>query len=152
MSRNLGTTSCRICNASIVLEEKPRPATVVDCGAYFGNYPPGFMVANAHCYWCGAKYLAWVSHDFPAQRYGSRWQRDPIPGLGFCDLSFRHAFNDEPAPEDLPDPATLRALHFKSYMANAHELRRQALDLRHEADEAERQAKDGTSFWEAYRR
>lgn len=93
MSRNLGTVHCKACPSDdlVRLLEAPRPIRVDECRPYLSYV--GMMVANAECAQCEAKYLAWISGPFP-----HHW-RDDIP---YSDLSFRAAFNDEPAPEDLP--------------------------------------------------
>lgn len=106
MSRNLSETGCHFCPApgrDIVLEEEPRPITRADAGRYFDEYE-GFMMANAHCYHCDAKYLAWCAESKAwLRKYGrERYPNEPRDGLRHFDLSFRSTFNDEPGPDDLP--------------------------------------------------
>lgn len=147
MTGSLGDTCCRICSGSIVLEEPSRPITEKECQAcieYFGE----LMVANAHCQYCGAKYLAWVS-----QRVGhSNWSEPEPDGLPYIGLSFRASFSDMPAPEDLPSTEVLRKIHHREHMAAAKELRKHASELLAEADEMTRIAEIGKSHWEVYRR
>lgn len=108
MSRNLGRTCCGFCSGSVTLEEQPRAITRDEAGCYYETHH-GFgyargIFANARCGTCGAKYLAWVSLlacDGYSGSSGSSWgHAETVP---FFDLSFRRAFNDEPAEEDLPD-------------------------------------------------
>lgn len=146
MSRNLGDTSCEICYSSIVLEETARPATEPDCGVYFKNYPPGFMVANAHCYECGAKYLAWV--DLPGR--GGHWKRSPGDLRPFVDLSFRSSFNDEPGPDDLPTPERLLEL---ARSDRANQIARAKSDIAELQGNLEQlESALVISRWEVYRR
>lgn len=104
MSRNLTSASCHECPGDhdhIVLEEEPRPVAELDIGAHYwstGNYR-GLIVARAKCILCHTLYLAWV--DWPSQAH-SWWHLRTKGGQRFCDLSFRHSFNDEPGVEDLP--------------------------------------------------
>src|SRR5690349_14739725 len=105
MSRNLCSTSCGQCPWSfMVLEEKPRPITKEEAGPYFNEYD-GMLVANAKCPMCEALYLAWVNESCMGVRYVRGY---PIPpreadeDLGYFDLSYRAAFNDEPWVTDLP--------------------------------------------------
>lgn len=86
MSRNIGSTHCKCCRGSVVLEELA-----------LGGQVKGCTFANAHCEDCEAKYIAWVTWP-TADRWSHRGPDDPK----IIDLSFRHAFNDEPSPEDLP--------------------------------------------------
>lgn len=93
MSRNLGYTLCDRCGSDVRLEETPRYITPEEAGPYFRNYH-GMLVANAVCWDCGARYLAWMNyHGLPAPEDGR-----PV------DLSYRSTFNDEPGPDDLPVP------------------------------------------------
>ena len=101
MSRNLCRTDCRSCpgeHEHILLEEAPRPITREDVSWCFDEYA-GMLVAKARCVLCGALYLAWV--DWPSNGRG-HFRLADHPGARFCDLSYRHAFNDEPAIEDTP--------------------------------------------------
>lgn len=112
MSRNLGRTDCRECpgeHKHILLEEPPRPAIVrTEANGYegdipevFGNDYAGLLVAKARCVLCHTLYLAWV--DWPGHGYGSHFElAKQIRGQKFCDLSYRHSFNDEPRTLDLP--------------------------------------------------
>lgn len=131
MSRNIGSTCCSICYGDVVLEESPRLGSAADFGAYADEYAGKLVVANARCGACGALYLAWVRH------FGHRWnhlaneRNEP-----FVDLSYRHAFNDEPAPEDLPPVAKLREIERRH-----REVRLAALIEEHERESAARLAK-----------
>lgn len=110
MSRNLTCSSCCECpggHEHIVLEEEPRPASREDIGDHFfdsGEYT-GLLVAKAHCVLCHTLYLAWVDwaggHDYWDLASKSR-DSAAIVKQRFCDLSYRHAFNDEPSPVDVP--------------------------------------------------
>jgi len=92
MSRNLCRTDCKYCPGRVVLVEKPRVLTAAEGGEHY----TGMLVADAECTACLAQYLAWCSP--PPNSQGS-WHRNEA---GFCDLSFRHSFNDEPSDRDLP--------------------------------------------------
>lgn len=105
MSRNLCATECYFCRGRVVLEEAPRPIVEAEAGRYFDEYE-GMLVANAHCYECRAKYLAWV--DGSGRHGGTCGDRYPssagyADGQTFGDLSFRSTFNDEFGQDDLPD-------------------------------------------------
>ncbi len=128
MSRNLCSIKCYYCDGipmpmnkatSVVLEEEPRYITEEEAGFYYREYKR-LIVANAKCELCEAKYLAWVdeSHrEYPEnilnnykKCFPGLYQPEPRriteddreSGINFIDLSFRKAFNDEPADEDLP--------------------------------------------------
>jgi hypothetical protein len=148
MSRNIGETSCEICEAphtSIELEEAPRPLRAEDAGRYFTEFEGRLTVAAAHCTGCGARYLAWISLTGP-------WPREPAEGARFVDLSFRSSFNDEPGAADLPTPEMLRQVFARQQRAHAQRLRDEAARLIGEAQHLENLAETGTPFWEAYRR
>lgn len=98
MSRNLGQTDCEFCKGTVTLDEQSRPITEDETGPYFPEYR-GMLVANATCRVCKAKYLAWVDK----RPTGKSWARHAEDERGFHDLSFRAAFNDEPADEDMPE-------------------------------------------------
>ncbi len=104
MSRNLGRTDCKFCHSAVTLDEEPRLITPEEAGCYYATYQgygyAGAIMANATCAACGAKYLAWVSLQ-ACEGYRGGWGR--VDGAPFFDLSFRAAFNDEPAEDDLPD-------------------------------------------------
>jgi len=108
MSRNLGRTYCVFCDGQVVLNEKPRPITREEAGAYYDTHQgygfAGGIFANASCVLCEAKYLAWVSLAGCAG-YSSAGHlgQDTDEEHPFNDLSHRAAFNDEPSEEDLPD-------------------------------------------------
>lgn len=106
MSRNLAsrrcqTSGCRV--EEVVLEETPRPITREEAGAYFYECE-GMLVANAHCPACLALYLAWCDESPCVRHPSSRsiYWAPRTPERGYFDLSYRNAFNDEPATEDLP--------------------------------------------------
>lgn len=99
MSRNLCQTNCAACSCEeIALEEAARPITASEAGAYFDEYE-GMLVANAHCSLCKALYLAWCDE---VKRIRNPWRGREVNERGFGDLSWRHAFNDEPSIRDLP--------------------------------------------------
>lgn len=91
MSRNIGSICCTFCTGRVVLEEPFRRITQEEAGQYYREYM-GMPVANAHCEDCEAQYLAWAI----STGVGS------IEDHGFCDLSHRSTFNDEPGPADMP--------------------------------------------------
>lgn len=154
MSRNLCSTSCAICHAEVLLEEPPRPATATDVGPHYADrYVGALVVANAKCRACEAKYLAWVSHDFLSGGGCSRWQRQPYEGgPPFVDLSFRAAFNDEPAAADLPSLEMLQWMHEGECRLAAEECRAIAVELQRRAEEHEERIHKERSRWEFYRR
>lgn len=129
MSRNLGDTWCKFCGGKPVLDEPARVAGDDQFGYYASEYR-GMKVANATCPDCKGKYLAWVE-DAPGKPY---WRSAPARGHEYMDLSFRRAFNDEPAPEDLYE------IH--PNIARANRLRREADEL---------MADLGPTGWEIYR-
>ena len=145
MSRNLGSTSCRICNGDVTLEEAPRPITVGETGRYSSEYLGRLIVANARCS-CGAKYLAWV------RLTGSFGHLTNDRNEPFVDLSFRVAFNDEPAAEDLPPPEILKQVHEAECIAQVRALERQIQELQAEVIALYDRAATGQSHWESYRR
>lgn len=152
MSRNLAITHCRICHGRVVLEEKPRPATVADCGAYLVNYPNDFRVANASCIECSARYLAWV--DLP--NCGGHWERRPNDEREFVDLSFRSSFSDEPGPDDLPSRQKLLALARVKRITDLEEAKQKIDVARSALRDAELELDDVRnspihSSWEVYR-
>lgn len=111
MSRNLGRTSCKFCGDKLVPLEPPRAATLRDERGEGGDIPAVFpeyahgrlIVARADCTRCGAKYLGWIDGT---RLHGADYFRPRLDEQGKPDLvdaSFRHAFNDEPAPEDYPE-------------------------------------------------
>mgnify|MGYP001593036358 FL=1 len=102
MSRNLGRTDCRFCGGAVIGDEAPRPATRDDLGAHYEDQYAGMLVAYASCLECAAPYLAWVderTRTSPLYHEYDRWARGDD---AFFDLSHRHRFSSEPAPEDLP--------------------------------------------------
>lgn len=109
MSRNLGDTSCAICHRDVVLCGEPHPITAEEAGRYLDEYR-GMVVADAVCSFCDAKYMAWVKR--------AKWSRGYEDTRPFIDLSFRRAFNDEPAPEDLPTPEMLLRVHLEQCSAD----------------------------------
>ena len=154
MSRNLLRKDCAICYSDdIEIEEPPRPIKPHECRGYEKEYVGQLEVANARCKNCDAKYLAWVRHRFTGSGPHDKWSREPFgDGPPFVDLSFRAAFNDEPAAEDLPTVEKLAEIHSERQRKHAADLRRAAAELLDEAAAAEKLATDGQSFWEAYRR
>lgn len=102
MSRNLCDIGCHECpggHEHIVIEGPIRPVTEKEDPAYYRDHA-GLLIAEARCVLCHALYFAWV--DWPSSPH-SHWRlKDKPTGQRFCDLSFRHAFNDEPAIEDTP--------------------------------------------------
>lgn len=102
MSRNLCEVVCGRCNAEPTMVEQPREITRVEMGRYADEFR-GMIVANAECPRCQARYLAWVDR-IPHRRDPYRCE------AGFCDLSYRSTFNDEPGEDDLPMPTILQDL------------------------------------------
>lgn len=103
MSRNLGRVDCRECpggHEHIVMEEAPRPVEARDVGDHNVASYAGLIVARARCILCHALYLAWVDWPISPSGYFRLACRDS--GLRFVDLSFRHAFDDDPSAEDAP--------------------------------------------------
>jgi hypothetical protein len=139
MSRNLGDTSCRICNRHVVLCSVPAYITPEQAGPYFTEYQ-GMIVANAVCSYCDAKYLAWVER--------AKWSRGSDDTQPFIDLSFRKAFNDEPAPEDLPTPEMLLRVHLEQCAADINGIQVKL----NEATTEIAARMSSPPFWEAYRR
>lgn len=105
MSRNLSRTDCYCCSGDIVHDEEPRPITEEECHPYTHYVADLLIVANAHCADCEARYLAWFAIDNRATVQHPYIRRTMSYEGGrpvHCDLSFRAAFNDEPADDDLP--------------------------------------------------
>lgn len=101
MSRNLCQIDCAACPGShehIVIEGPVREVTEKEDPGYYREHR-GLLIAEARCVLCHALYFAWV--DWPNQPH-SHWHLKSKHGQRFCDLSYRNAFNDEPAPEDTP--------------------------------------------------
>jgi hypothetical protein len=143
MSRNLGDTLCEVCNSTVELCGEPHPITREEAGRYYDEYV-GMVVADAECTRCSAKYLAWVKRK--------KWSRAAGDDRPFEDLSFRKAFNDEPAPEDLPSPEMLVTIHIEQTQSHINrrigEIYQQLQDLN-----AELQGLVASPpRWESYRR
>src|SRR5262249_49975882 len=100
VSRNLGRTDCYFCHGRVELDEAPRPITQKECRIYFDEYE-GMLVANAHCFDCDARYLAWVDEGPRIWYPPSAGERRGAEPGSFVDLSFRSTFDDEPGPDDL---------------------------------------------------
>ena len=151
MSRNLCDTACRICCGEVKLEGEPHPITADECSGYVDEYIGKLIVANARCESCNAKYLAWVAVVPGSRMDCGHWKRrgewDDRP---FVDMSFRRAFNDEPAPEDLPSPEMLRTLALREHDASAAEMQDAAVSMWREL--VEFLESPVVSHWEAYRR
>lgn len=127
MSRNLGRIDCDACPGThdhVILEEEPRLVTRHDVGGnLYGEYN-GMVVARARCVLCHALYLAWV--NWPSSSY-PHWRLPPqADGKRFFDLSYRHAFNDEPAIEDTPlfEVEVVRTYVRRPAAPDAHSYRR----------------------------
>lgn len=100
MSRNLCRIDCAECpggHEHIVLEGPVRPVTAKEDPGYYKAHA-GLLIAEARCVLCGALYFAWV--DWPNGH--SFWHLASKHEQRFCDLSYRHSFNDEPDERDLP--------------------------------------------------
>jgi hypothetical protein len=142
MSRNIGDTSCHICNRDVVLCGEPHPITPDEAGPYYDEYA-GMIVANAVCSYCDAKYLAWVKR--------AKWSRIGDDTRPFVDLSFRQSFNDEPSAADLPTPVMLQRVHLELCAAEAS----RAVDkIREMVNEATTSLADQLAkppHWEVYR-
>ena len=108
MSRNLGRRDFYFCGGPVEHEEPPRPITRAEVGGYFSEYE-GMLVANAHCAWCVAKYLAWV-HGRSDWTIGHLAPRNRREDDLHVDLSFRASFNDEPARDDLPEYEVVKTI------------------------------------------
>lgn len=151
MSRNLCDTACRICGDEAKLDGPARPIAKFDAGGYFDNYAGKLIVADARCSNCDAKYLAWVSVVPRTSMDSGHWKKygdhDDRP---FVDLSFRRAFNDEPAPEDLPSPETLQRIALREHNVRAAEMQDAIGKAQQEL--AAFLAAPVTSYWESYRR
>lgn len=109
MSRNLCKTTCDQCCGRDVRKVEPnRLATERDVGRY-SEYI-GMVVANAECFECGAKYLAWVDIGDceHAKKYRVHYMHERPDHAAFSDLSYRSTFNDEPGAADLPTRPVLR--------------------------------------------
>lgn len=153
MSRNLCQVTCHECPGGhdhILLEEDPRPVSLDDVGSYYwstGNYA-GLIVAKARCILCHTLYLAWV--DWPSSPHGHwRLKGQQHDGRRFCDLSYRHAFNDEPSIEDTPLYAVEQVVTYvrRPVQVSEHTYRRNDY-----GDEAYRARKaDEIARWEARR-
>ncbi len=145
MSRNIGSVSCSICGAPIVLDEQARPIRPIECGALASEYIDRLVVANAHCSYCGTLYLAWVRKE------GSFGHLANNRGESFVDLSFRHSFNDEPHTKDLPPQGKLTEIADRHRRQELQELQDEATDLAVKISRLE--SKIGSpSWWETYRR
>jgi hypothetical protein len=107
MSRNLSTRCCYFCGGAVTLEEEPRSLTKKEAGVYWerrdGYSYQGAIMANACCEDCNAKYLAWIDLSQCPGYQQYPYFHTLSEGEKFFDLSFRHSFNDEPDPEDMPD-------------------------------------------------
>lgn len=102
MSRNLCRTDCHYCHGDVRLTGPVRPGKARDFGRYSAFV--GMLVADAQCIDCLTPYLAWVDERTTASTVyheGARWARSPG---AFVDLSYRHAFNDEPASDGRDAP------------------------------------------------
>ena len=107
MSRNLCSSECHFCGEEPELTGDVRQITKEDTFVYFDEYK-GMLVAEAECWLCGAKYLAWID-GAKRERYAPYPLRyAPYPFPRFCDespvadLSFRSTFDDEPGEADMP--------------------------------------------------
>ena len=132
MSRNLGKLYCAFCQGRVVLEEKPRPIRADEAGAYFPGYR-GQPFANAHCVACEAPYLGWCRL---VPDHGLGRVSDPLGDWG--DLSHRHSFNDEPAPEDCPRYRIARTTVTKTWLGETA------------VTHVVREPVDGTEWWAGY--
>lgn len=104
MSRNIGDTRCQECDGVVLAVEPARKATEADVRRYSEQFL-GMTVANARCADCGTPYLAW--YEYPpygfhaGQPVRCKWGTDE-PEI--IDLSYRHAFNDEPSSDGRDAP------------------------------------------------
>jgi hypothetical protein len=104
-------------------------------GVYYKEFSP-MVVADAECEVCGAKYLAWVDERGREPWVGNgtiyhfKNYADPDhyddPRRAFFDLSYRKAFNDEPAKADEGDP-DLKSLGVGGYIARLRKQRDELL-------------------------
>lgn len=112
MSRNLCRVDCRECpggHEHIVIEGPIREVTAKEDPAYINDHR-GLLIAEARCVLCHALYVAWI--DWSNQPH-SHWHLKAHAGQRFCDLSYRHAFNDEPCVLDLPVYEVEQVIHYR---------------------------------------
>lgn len=145
MARNIGDTSCNICEGTVLLEESERPITAEECGDSAAAYMGRLTVANARCRGCGALYLAWVRIK------GGQGRMANPRGDAFVDLSFRTSFNSEPAPSDLPSLEKLRELADHNRRASIQNLKTSIAKMQRDIADLEA-AMGGPCFWEVYLR
>jgi hypothetical protein len=62
----------------------------------------GMIVAHAECELCKAPYLGWIDGTHNGRLNWPRPSTGSNGELEIQDTSHRHAFNDEPCPEDYP--------------------------------------------------
>lgn len=108
MSRNLGNPYCYFCESLVELREAPRPLAKEDAGFYFEEFVGRFLVAQAECPACEAKYLAWVGAGCSDPPEGGNAEAGKV-----FDLSFRSSFNDEPGEKDLPNYEVAKIVTFE---------------------------------------
>lgn len=143
MSRNLGDTCCEICHDTVELCGETHPITREEAGPYFDEYD-GMLVADAVCTRCDAKYLAWVKRK--------KWSRAADDTRPFEDLSFRKAFNDEPATEDLPSPEMLKTIHVEQTQSHVNRKIGEAYKVLQDLNAELQLEVASPPRWESYRR
>lgn len=133
MSRNLGRTSCAICESTAIATQAPRALLPSEAGRQREEYEKKcLMVADARCTICGTRYLAWVCWIDGSGRPVN--PIDPALGAGarhdpFIDLSFWSHFDDEPSSQDLPPANQLRQIEDERRRIEVLRLRKRSLEF-----------------------
>jgi len=114
MSRNLLRTDCYYCPSPKVELVGPEAPFVAHFPAFHEDYQREYAslrLRDAECPVCGAQYVAWM--NWPGR---SLHHEHALAEAGYCDLSFRSTFDDEPGPADLPVWKVVeeRSLHWVS--------------------------------------
>ncbi len=143
MARNIGNTSCAVCDGPVVLEEAERPIRPQECAGLTAEYVGKLTVANARCGECGSLYLAWV------RLAGSQGKMANLRGAAFVDLSFRASFSSEPAAKDLPDLKTLRDLADRNRRQSIQHMETSIAKMQSDIGRLQ-EAMGGPCFWEVY--
>src|SRR5271166_2611543 len=108
MSVNLGRTDCRFCDGEVLLDEEPRRLKVGEV-ALLPEHLRRAVIANATCFECEAKYVAWLPSA--TQSVATDTLSGSAPSAAdfplsatsfFRDLSHRSTMTSEPAEPDLP--------------------------------------------------
>lgn len=102
------------------------------------------IVADAVCVRCSAKYLAWVKR--------AKWSRGSEDTRPFIDLSFRKAFSDEPAAEDLPTLEMLHQIHIEQTQSHINRRIGEAYKMLQDLNAELQHEVASLPRWESYRR